>query len=100
MQPPVQESRSRIGDTGLHNALSRRSGPTVCIVDVNYKAHRLVQVTTVPMKINRNHEAPNGLDGYQPRNMDPEMCRVESTAEGTRLRLPIPLSPAEAQVAS
>jgi hypothetical protein len=49
---------------------SRRSDPTVCIVNVNYKAHR-VQVTTVPVKIMKG-EAPNGLvHVYRSGNMDP-----------------------------
>ena len=98
VQCPVQESWSHIGDTVLHNALALLRPNTVCIVNVNYKAHR-VQVTTVPVKIMKG-EAPNGLvHGYQSRRCV-VLKKGDGMAEGTRLWLPIPLSLAEAQVAS
>jgi hypothetical protein len=92
------ESKS-YGDTVLHNALA---SPRPNSINVNYKAHR-VHVTTLPVKIMKG-EAPNGLVHGPIRKHGPRRCVVlkkgDGTVEGTRLRLPIPLGLAEAQVAS
>ena len=73
---------------------SRCSNPTAYIVNINYKAHR-VQVTTVPVKINRNHEVGNKSDAWSPiKKHGPERRVVlKKGAE-------VMLTPAEAQVSS
>ena len=69
VQCPVQESRSRIGDTVLHNALASLRPNSM-----HRKCKLQSPQSTGNYSARENHEggAPNGLvHGYRSGNMDP-----------------------------